>query len=120
MHGWCNCKGCIEEWAARNAYHIEDDYEAPHKKVSKKKPPRKAKGCPQNNGSAHIYVWTAHVRPRVRHYYDGREWKWVHSKTEFWTTYKKVCVGCLKPDRRSRWNASPQPEQIYQTYKSIW
>ena len=54
--------------------------ETPYRKSSVKKKRKKAKGCPENNGGAHVYIWID---------WDTR-WPWSDATYEI-----KVCCGCL-------------------------
>jgi len=67
-------------------------------KHKKRKP--KAKGCPGNDGKAHVYVWVTETR-------YGTKWNstygwFVTDRTRVYTYDKKVCCGCMKVDRSRR------------------
>lgn len=120
MHGYCNCKRCNEEWAARNSYHPEDDLPAPHKKAGKKASVKKHPGCPGNEGKAHIYVWVKSLTQRYHYWHDADGWHSKPMKGEYLTSHRHVCLGCGKLNPKRRWSARPPAEQIYDTQYHIW
>lgn len=96
------CKNC-DAWYSgypdhreRNVYQESDEYDAPHKKVSQKKKPqfiKAPKGCPGNDGKAHVYVIIQYNgwRSKWTRVPDQRTWE---STLVPYAKYKRVCVGC--------------------------
>lgn len=111
------CKSCWDfyqfpDHRERNVYREEDEYEAPHKKKGKSKKPKRFKGCPQRNGSAHIYVWIEYHGKKMRWTRNGT--KWVD---EIW--WDQTCVGCShKKNRRyAFYSLYSKPENVYEVRK---
>lgn len=68
--------------ASEDAFWDEDelvDY-----RPSKKKKRKRQKGCPENNGGRHIYVWQKDLDPWWNRYYPDSPYE------------KKLCCGCEK------------------------
>jgi hypothetical protein len=113
MHGYCGCKRCGAEWAARNAYHIEDDFETPYKSKRPYKAKPRGKGCParkSENKKAHIYVWVE---------YRGQDWKYERKdngdltyRLRPSTWYHYECIGCGHINTKRWWWGTP-PTPIY-------
>jgi hypothetical protein len=66
----------VKRGALEDAFWNEDEL-VDHRPFSKKKKKKRKRGCPQNNGRSHVYVWVD---------YDSM---WL-------TDYEqKICCGCL-------------------------
>jgi hypothetical protein len=110
------CWDCWDDrpdpYKERNVYRPEDEDEMPHKKKGKSGSKKRFKGCPERNGSAHIYVWIE---------YHGKKLRWTKNGTKWVDTtwWDHVCVGCLH--RRTRrygyFNLDPAPVDIYEVRK---
>ena len=98
--------------------------ETPHKKNPKKARPKKKKGCPGNDGGAHVYVWIgarfipnecgihvdqAYDKFAYRGSWETNPWyRWLPWKTReehiaFLEKYEiQICAGCYKKSGKQR------------------
>ena len=100
-----------KDYRDRKGYHPEDE-EPVRTKGHKKKPSKRYKGCPEREGSAHLYVWIEmHGKRQAWKLGDGDGWQEV--ETVWW---EERCVGCAKRRRRvtSWWGNRPAPSDIYE------
>lgn len=112
-----HCDGWYEgdDYRERNAYRPEDEEEpryahAPRKRNKREKV--RTKGCPENNGKAHVYE-----------IFEVIEWGQKHRKTDegfryVWapvTKWKRMCVGCGHIKNVYYWwsNYNPSPVGRY-------
>lgn len=96
-------------------YHPEDE-EPVRTKGHKKKPSKRYKGCPEREGSAHLYVWIEmHGKHQEWKMGDGNGWQTVDI---VW--WEERCVGCAKR-RRIVWPESHSaPSDIYEVQTDQW
>jgi len=78
-----------------DAFWDEDEL-VDHRKVSKKKRPRKKRGCPENNFGAHVYIWVT----ETRYHYSFTAYGYVMDKNKPYTVENKTCCGCGKVSNR--------------------
>lgn len=69
-------RGAIED-----AFWDEDEL-VDYRPSSKRKRPKKKKGCEGNDGKAHVYVWVPYVSS-----WTGEVWKGYE---------QRICCGCMK------------------------
>lgn len=129
MHGWCNCKACIEEWKSRNAYWETDDEDAPHVHGSRRKAPKKVKPYDKCRDSKnHLFVWVKYMQQNYR---ESKVFSWGYMMNvryaepgEFVNRYEFKCVGCGHVKRTTYpqtgryrcWNNyEPADYEIYET-----
>lgn len=107
----CNGEG-IDPYKERNVYREEDEYETPHKKKGKSKKSNRYKGCPERNGSAHIYVWIEYHGKRLIWNRDGCKWR-----DSLW--WDLICVGCShrKNRRCGFYSLNAKPLNVYEVRK---
>lgn len=76
--------------------HGDGYIETPHKKKSKGKPRKKAKGCPGNDGKAHVYIWV--LAAYADEFLPTPWWeKYFRLTDSYYYEYeRKVCCGCKK------------------------
>lgn len=78
--------------ALEDAFWAEDEL-VEHRHASRRKAPKKKRGCPENDYKAHVYVWVTETR-----FYS--KWKtgygFVRDKSRPYTVHLKTCCGCGK------------------------
>lgn len=80
--------------ATEDAFWDEDELIDYRSSPSKKKKPRKRRGCPENDYKAHVYIWQHVVKT-----YIGWNGKW-----RTWEYDEYICCGCSKVhNRRYKW-----------------
>lgn len=71
-----------------------------YRPASKRKKPKKKRGCPENNYKEHVYVWETEVRYGIKRTEHG----WVTDRSRSWAVNVKKCCGCGKvANRKYHW-----------------
>lgn len=94
------CKACKldpkevqRRYQRQGAVEVDDfEDEVPHRSSKKKKPKPRRKGCPENNGKGHVYIWEEVVE-------TYQAW-WGSVKPREYRYKQKICCGCLHVNNR--------------------
>ena len=93
-HGWSREPDTHADFQ-HNGVDVDDFFiDMPHRKKSTKKSKR-FRGCPANDGKAHVYVWTTESTNDWTRMYE----KEFFDKRGFHRREFKVCCGCGKQNK---------------------